>query len=123
MDKYVKKYLSKDEAEFLKPSSTNPFEDGDPSGHGANAKFDDAGGVERGEYGFGRCYDDYAFCSPSQRKTDRDVAHEKLAGLLDDSQPYDPLLPGGAPLTKGKGVGSGPPKVKPKTGPRQNGGL
>jgi hypothetical protein len=49
-----------------------------------------------------------------------DNVHERLAGLIDDSQPYDPLLAGGAPLTHGKGVGDGKVRYAPKSGPIGN---
>jgi len=39
-----------DDAAFLKPDNTDPFEKGDHSGIGYSARYNDASGVSRGEY-------------------------------------------------------------------------
>jgi hypothetical protein len=78
----------------------------------------DAAGDRSGEHSYAGAYtsNDAGLTNrlPFERTT-RDP-DERVAGVIDDSQPYDPLLPGGAPLTQGKGVGSGPPRYAPKTG-------
>ena len=86
-------------------------------GHGYSARYDDDTGHVRGSN-----HDDSNSHGLRQKLPDErvDYAHERLAGLIDDSQPYAPQLAGGAPLTQTKGVGSGPPKYRPKTGPRTN---
>jgi hypothetical protein len=86
------------------------------SGIGYNSKFSDDDGYKRGTGAYTDSDSGLVNKLPDER---RDDAHERLAALIDDSQPYDKQLPGGAGLTKGKGIGSDPrPRVK--TGPRTN---
>jgi len=97
------------DADFLK-IERSPWE-ASASGIGRNAKFSDDDGHRKGSnwqdsdsHGLVNRYPDELSEGP----------HEKLAGLIDDSQPYDPLVPGGAPLTHGKDVGDGKPRFAPK---------
>src|SRR5262249_56002598 len=87
---------------------------------GKDPRWSDNRGYEAGAQSQGS--DDAAFLRASSSFIDADDAHERLSGLIDDSQPYAAQLAGGAPLTQGKGVGSGPARYKAKTGPRTNGG-
>src|SRR5262249_24977857 len=103
-----------DDAAFLRVER-DPWE-ASASGVGYNAKFSDDDGHVRGAN-----WDDSDSHGLRNKLPDerRDDAHEGLAPLIDDSQPYAAQLAGGAPLTKGKGIGSAPrPRVN--TGPRTN---
>jgi hypothetical protein len=106
-----------DDAEFLKVER-DPWE-ASASGVGYNAKFDDDYGYRAGQ---GAYSDEGGDGALTNKLADErvDYAHEGLSPLIDDSQPYDKLLTGGAGLTKGKGVGAGKPRFAPKTGPRTN---
>ena len=118
---YVSGFGEKDpDAKSFLEVDRDPW-DASASGQGYNSRWDDDTGVERGaEYGFSNTADDKAFLRPSSLG-DYDVAHERLAGLIDDSQPYDPRLTGGTGLTHGKGVGDGKPRYTPKApGPQSN---
>ena len=124
----TKKQISKgfygfesDDAEFLKPD--NPVAergnwDASASGQGYNSKFADDTGYQRGALGFTDAGGDAALYNRMPDES-RDYDHEGLSPLIDDSQPHDKMLAGGAPLTKGKGVGSDP-APRANTGPRTN---
>jgi hypothetical protein len=114
-----------DAAAFLKPENTNPFKMGDASGLGYNSKFDDDTGFERGALGF--TDDDKAFRRPSQSKTyGHEGAHDRLANIIDSDESMgsgNKMTGGGGPLSQKRGVGSGPPRYRPKTGPQTNDGV
>jgi hypothetical protein len=98
----------------LQPPNTNPW-DASASRHGRNKKFDDdAGTYNYAGHGVGGAGDNEAFLRASDTGPDIDAPHQRLSGLIDDSQPYDPVLTGGAPLTRGKGIGPGSPRHAPK---------
>src|SRR5262249_10123334 len=105
----------KDDAAFLKVER-DPW-DASASGVGYNARWDDDRGFERGTGAYTDSDSGLRNKLPDERVH---YAHEGLSPLIDDSQPYDKMLAGGAPLTKGKGVGAGTPRYAPKTGPRTN---
>jgi hypothetical protein len=83
----------------------------------------DTYGWKRGNGAYSK--DDLSFGAPS-KKRDKNDASSKLFGLDDDDSGMgsgSKWLGGGGPLSKSRGVGSGPPKFRPKTGPRTNGGV
>ena len=110
-----------DDAAFLKtdnPNSARGNWDASASGEGYNARWNDDKGYERGTGAYTDSNSGLVQKLPDERV---DYAHEGLSPLLDDSQPYDKMLPGGAALTKGKGVGAGKPRYGAKPlAPRTN---
>jgi hypothetical protein len=112
-------------AAFLKPDNTNPFETS-ASGHSYQGeRWDDERGYRRG-LGVYSSDDTDSFLRPSQDRTDHgEGSLPDQYHLIDDQvdQPAGPMLGGGGPVSKNKGVGAGPPRFKPKTGPQSNGGL
>jgi hypothetical protein len=97
-----------DEAEFLKPSNTDPYV-AEASGAGYNSTKDDDRGFERGALGF--TDDDKDFRRPSFTG-DTDYVHGALYGLIDGQEDLgsgNKLTGGGGPVSDNKygGVGSG----------------
>jgi hypothetical protein len=119
MDKYVKKYVSKDEAEFLK-AERSPWE-ASASGVGYNQKFSDDDGFRRGSN-----HDDSDSAGLRNKLPEEtgESPHEKLARLIDGQvdQPAGKMLGGGGGVSDNKvgGVGRGGPKYAPKSGPIGN---
>jgi hypothetical protein len=104
-----------DDAEFLKPSNTNPYE-ASASGVGYNASKDDDYGYDRGALGF--TDDDPSFRRPSFTG-DVDHAHQNLRQIVDDADGMgsgNKLTGGGGPLTKDYGVNDGRPRFASKAG-------
>lgn len=101
--------------EFLQ-KDISPWDHTSASGTYQARRFDDDTGHRRGAN-----WDDTDTHGLVQKLPDErvDYAHEGLAPLIDDSQPYNKLLAGGSKLTKGKGIGSDKPP-RPNTGPRTN---
>jgi hypothetical protein len=110
-----------DDAEFLK-IDRDPF-DASASGHGYSARYDDDTGASRGaSSGFSYALDDGLKLQNRLPDEQREVS-DKLRDIMDDVDGMgsgNVITGGGGPLTKKYGVGSGPPKFRPKTGPRTN---
>jgi hypothetical protein len=101
-----------DDAEFLKPSNTNPYE-ASASGVGFNAKFDDDRGYEVGALGF--TDDDPAFRSPSWTG-DKDYVQGGAYRVVDNQQdqPAGKILGGGGNVADN--VGQKPRRYASKAG-------
>jgi hypothetical protein len=121
--------VADDDVEFLKPSSTNPFE---AKSSGQDSRWSDNDGFERGlqdragpQAWQARGGDNDEFLRPSQSETDYAVVHQRLTGLIDNQadQPAGKMLGGGAVNRNPSGIGEGKARFKPKTGPQNNGGL
>jgi len=106
----------KDDAAFLKVELSPWDHTSAPDTYQAQRFDDDSGHIRGSNHGDSNSHG-LRNKLPDERV---DYAHEGLSPLIDDSQPYNKLLAGGAPLTKGKGVGAGTPRYAPKTGPRTN---
>jgi hypothetical protein len=111
-----------EDADFLKPDNERGNWVASASGVGYNAKFSDDDGFRRGQGAYTDENEDGL--KPVNRLPDeqREVS-DKLRDIMDDVDGMgsgNVITGGGGPLTKKYGVGSGPPKVKPKTGPRTN---
>src|SRR6516164_3431065 len=107
-----------DDAEFLK-IDRDPF-DASASGHGYSARYDDDSGYRRGQGAYSDELDDGLRLQNRLPDEQRDVS-DKLRDILDDVDGMgsgNALTGGGGPLSKSRGVGSGPPKFRPKTGAR-----
>ena len=69
--------------------------------------------------------DDTSFGAPGHKR-DKSSADDKMRDLTDAVAGMgsgNKITGGGGPLPKNYGIGSGPPKFRPKTGPRTNGGV
>ena len=114
--------FTSDDKTFLNPDNTYPFSQGDASGDGYNAKFDDDSGYRRGALGFTDENEDGLKLVNRLPDEQRQVS-DKMRDILDDVDGMgsgNALTGGGGPLSKSRGVGSGPPKFRPKTGARTN---
>jgi hypothetical protein len=125
-----KKQLSKgfygfesDDAEFLK-IDRDPF-DTSASGHGANAKFDDDYGYRAGQGEYSDELDD-GLKLQNRLPDEQRAVSDKMRDILDDVDGMGScsvITGGGGALSNSPGVGSGPPKYRPKTGPRTDAHL
>jgi len=127
-DKYVKKYLSKDEAEFLK-TDLSPWDHESPPDTYQARRFDDDSGHRRGAN-----WDDTDSHGLRNKLPDEagDGVHGKLNVLIDNErdQPAGKWLGGGGPVSDNdigindgsawKGSGRKGPRYAPKTGPQGN---
>jgi hypothetical protein len=103
-----------DDAEFLKPSNTNPYEASASGVDYQGSRWDDD--AEKGNHGF--FSDDEAFRRPSFTG-DIDYAHQNLGQIVDDVDGMgsgNKLTGGGGPLTKNYGVNDGRPRFASKAG-------
>ena len=123
---YISGFGDKDPgaADFLKPSSTNPYE-AEPSRNQYNARWDDETGAERGQQSRGgsqawesRGADDSDFLRPSQTRTDHGDGRDSVRDIYSDVMPVPTeagdMLGGSGPVRE-VGGGSGPPRFKPKS--------
>jgi len=119
-----------DDAEFLKPSNTDPFkESASDSGYNSRwASGDNAGDSGRhGDLGIDDFHSNEEFMAgdASVQNMDQDYVHQKLNALIDNdpSLPSGKLNAGGGKLGRTGGVGPGKPRYAPKTGPHRTDGL
>lgn len=109
--------VAKDDVEFLTATS-DPWNSGNSSRQGyTGERYDDDTGFERGAIHADS--DSHGLREKLPDEAGENI-HEKLAGLIQDSQPYDPLIAGSSPLTHRKDVGDGKVRYAPKSGPIGN---
>ncbi|MFY9839104.1 MAG: hypothetical protein WAK55_22035 [Xanthobacteraceae bacterium] len=101
---------------FVKPSNTDYYKH-EASGHGYNARWADNYDDARSAVGFSQ--DDPGF-RKSSWTGDRDSVNSDQYPVIDGSQPYNKLLPGGVGLTQRQGVGAGKPRFAAKPPGPQN---
>jgi hypothetical protein len=112
----------KDDAAFLKVDNERGNWVASASGVGYNAKFDDDYGYRAGQGAYSDELDDGLKLQNRLPDEQRSVS-DKLNDIYDDVEGMgsgSKLLGGGGPLSKSRGVGSGPPQYRPKTGKRTN---
>jgi hypothetical protein len=105
-----------DDAEFLKVDNERGNWVAGASGHGANAKFDDDYGYRQGQGAYTDENEDGLKLANRLPDEQRQVS-DKMRDILDDVDGMgsgNVITGGGGPLSKSRGVGSGPPKFAPK---------